>query len=272
MKSLTLIGATGLVGQEIKTQAVQMGLDVFEPTREKKSVILEEYHDHIIYCAGENKCLLETLDNVVEINSKLLAEIIKKQNFNHLTYFSSTRIYGESLNTSEDSEIVFDFNDNRALFNSSKILGESLCHFSLKPVLIVRPSNIYGVTTSSKLFLPSITRDAINNGVVNMFVPQDYEKDYINVADIASLTLKLSVKKETGVFNLATGENVRADQIASILERETGCTTIWHPVNQKVERFSSINTKKLFDLFPTYQMKKLEENLVSLIYEFKNRS
>lgn len=268
MKKITLIGSTGLVGQEIKKAAEAYGFSVLETSRDDRNKILSQQHDHIIYCAGENKCSLDFIDNIVDVNAHYLAEIIKRQNFEHLTYFSSTRIYGESPSTSEDDIINFNFNDPRALFNASKILGESICGYSKKPVLILRPSNIYGLTTTSKLFLPAITRDAIQKGVVNMFVTKEYSKDYINVIDVAYYALELAKIKMSGVFNIASGENITAEAISGILERETFCKIIWNSVNN-VEHFAPINTDKLKNAFPFYKPRKLEDSLKELISNFK---
>lgn len=268
MKNVTLIGSTGLVGKEILKQLKLQNISVNTPTRDQKMHVINSKHENIIFCAGENRCEIETLDNLVEVNAAYLSQIIKMQNFEHLTYFSSTRIYGESHSTSEDENLVFSFNDPRALFNSSKILGESLCHFSKKPIAIVRPSNIYGLTTKSKLFLPSITRNAVESGIINMYVSKDYSKDYINVTDVAYTSIKLAERKFEGTVNIASGRNICAEEIANILEKETHCKTIWHPTISE-EKFHPIDTQKLFSLFPDFKPTSLQQSLKSLIDDFK---
>lgn len=268
MKTITLIGATGLVGKEIAKQAKDLNLNVNIFSREQRELILNQQHNHIIFCAGENKCNLESLTNIVDVNSLFISQLIQKQNFVHLTYFSSTRIYNDSVNTSEEAVISFDFKDPRALFNASKLLGETACSFSQKPVLIIRPSNIYGVTTTSQLFLPAITRNAVRDQVVNMHVNKDYAKDYINVKDVAFFALEMSQMKLSGIYNVASGKNIPAERIAQILEAETQCKTVWHSNNNK-EIFHPIKIEKLKTVFPHYVNSVFEDDLKFLANEFK---
>lgn len=268
MKKITLIGATGLVGTAIKLRAQENGVAVYEPRREDREFVLSSTHDHIVYCAGENNCAAGDEDNIVDANSFYIAELVARQNFEHLTYFSSTRIYGESSKTDENDIIEFDFRDPRAAFNASKLSAEAICQRSKKPVLILRPSNIYGLSKTSKLFLPSITRDAVVKKHVNMFVPKNYSKDYINVSDVAFFSFDLSSRKEVGVFNLASGQNVSAETIANILEAETECAISWRPFS-KVENFKPISASKIKKRYPSHIISKLEVDLVQLVRSFR---
>lgn len=268
MKQITLVGATGLVGREITKQAGEQKLSVKVYNRNQKESLLEDQHDHLIFCAGENKCSAESLSNIVDVNSLLIAQLIQKQNFAHLTYFSSTRIYSNSKDTTEDAVIPFDLRDPRSIFSASKLVAEAACTFSKKPVLILRPSNIYGATTTSNLFLPSITRDAIQNKLINMHVRKDYAKDYINVKDVAFFALEMSKNSLVGTFNIASGVNIPAKDIATILEEETACTTIWH-TNTSSEVFHSIDVRKLNHIFPNHKKSSLDDDLRKLTADFK---
>ncbi|MFN7073919.1 NAD-dependent epimerase/dehydratase family protein, partial [Proteus mirabilis] len=78
------------------------------------------------------------------------------------------------------------------LFNVTKLVAEYLCVKSKKNVIIVRPSNVYGLALNSSLFLPQIIKNAINNHKVDMYVNCDYEKDYVSVNDVVTVMYKLS--------------------------------------------------------------------------------
>lgn len=268
MNEISLIGASGFVGSAIYKMAQEMGVGIRIFSREDREAFLSKSHKNVIYCAGENVCDKKSIVNLVDANSFYLAEIISKQNFEHLTYFSSTRVYGTSNMTGESSDIVVSPNDARNSFVASKLLSESICQFSDKPVLILRPSNIYGFAKSSKLFLPSIIRNALIEGLITMYVPKSYSKDYISVGDVARYTLKLARKQVTGIFNLAAGVNISAEDISSILVKETGCSVKW--VDGAVaEEFAAIDITKVTNTIPDYETSRLEDGLVDLIDTYR---
>lgn len=268
MNEISLIGASGFVGSAIYMMAQEMGVGIRAFSREDREAFLSRSHKNVIYCAGENVCDKKSIVNLVDANAFYLTEIISKQNFEHLTYFSSTRVYGTSNLTGESSDIVVSPNDSRNSFVTSKLLAESICRFSEKPVLILRPSNIYGFTKSSKLFLPSIIRNALIEGLTTMYVPRSYSKDYISVGDVARHTLGLARKQAAGVFNLATGVNINAETICNVIARETGCSVKWVE-GAVAEEFAAIDIAKVTNAIPDYETSRLEDGLVDLIDTYR---
>lgn len=268
MNEISLIGASGLVGSAINEMAQEIGVRVRTFSREDRQEFLSESHKNVIYCAGENVCDKKSIVNLVDANSFYLTEIISKQNFEHLTYFSSTRVYGASNITRESSDIIVSPSDSRNSFVASKLLSESICQFSDKPVLIIRPSNIYGFTKSSKLFLPSIIRNALLDGLITMYVTKSYSKDYISVGDVARHTLELVRKQVTGIFNLGAGVNVSAETICNILVKKTGCSVKWVE-GAKAEEFAAIDIEKVANAIPDYKTSRLEYGLIDLIDTYR---
>ncbi|MCC9213027.1 hypothetical protein LOK03_08040 [Escherichia coli] len=58
----------------------------------------------------------------------------------------------------ENADLLICHNDNRKLFNLMKLAAEEICRLSKRNVIIVRPSNVYGLALNSKLFLPQIIK------------------------------------------------------------------------------------------------------------------
>lgn len=54
--------------------------------------------------------------------------------------------------SSETSDLIIRQDDNRRLFNLTKLVAEELCFKSGKPFTIVRPSNVYGVALKVPCF------------------------------------------------------------------------------------------------------------------------
>lgn len=272
MKQYTLIGGNGFIGSEIYKYLTERNCKVFVP-RKNDTVIFEKDLGTVIYCAGHGDCL-NNPSKVFDSNSSYLMKIIDKAMFSRMIYISSTRVYmgSEDKSVNEDSDLVIIKNDKRRLFNLTKLLSEELCFSSNKDIIVVRPSNVYGLAIKSPLFLPSITRDAINNGVVNMYVTPKYRKDYVSVYDVAKIIYEISIREKlkSNIYNIASGENTSAGEIADILHKETMCDVVWNSVDSdEVFPITDISKIKLeFNFIPS----KVSDDLKSMIENFKNKN
>lgn len=261
----TIFGGRGFIGSEfVKTLRMQ-GHEVYIPERDDQSIFLKNL-GHVIYAAGYGNCL-ENPYNVVDANLTLLNKVLYQARFESLTYLSSTRVYIGDNKSSETSDITISLTDTRRLFNLSKLTAEELCLKSGRRCLIVRPSNVYGAAIESSLFLPSIIRDALNKGIVNMYVTEKYEKDYVYVGDVVNSTLELIQKKVTGIINIASGRNISAKKLAEVLIENTGCEIKWHVTND-IDFFNEINIEKIRDLIE-YNPRCVLSDMKSMIKNYK---
>lgn len=268
MSKFTVFGGRGFIGFEFVKELKAQGHDVFVPERDDIS-IYEIDLGTVIYCAGYGDCQKDPF-NVLTANVILLSTLLQKAKFDKLVYISSTRVYMNQELSNENSDLIICEDDSRRLFNLTKLTAEELCLKSDRDCLIIRPSNVYGLALNSTLFLPSITRNAINNGIIDMYIPKTYEKDYIYVGDLVSYVLCLiNIKFNNKVINVATGYNVSAKDITTILEKETRCKINWHKTNAN-ENFSVINVEKLKELVD-FNPNNILHDLHHLIFEFKNK-
>lgn len=228
MIDYTVIGGNGFIGSEIVKQLKEKKYTVFIPEKDDASIFTSDLGT-VIYCAGYGECK-KNPSKVLQSNTVLLSKILDNAYFEKLVYISSNRVYMGQNETSEKSNISILEADSRRLFNLTKLVSEELCLLSDRNIVIARPSNVYGLALNSPLFLPAITRNAINNGVVDMYVSPKYEKDYVSVVDVASAICKLAEKRNlTGkIFNVASGYNTTAAKIAEVLTLETKCKINWH--------------------------------------------
>jgi nucleoside-diphosphate-sugar epimerase len=228
MSLYTVIGGHGFIGNEIVNKLLQLGHEVFVPKRDDPKLHNEPLGT-VIYCAGHGDCQGNPI-KVFNSNTKLVADLIQHASFTRFVYISSTRLYMGQETADEQQNLSIITTDNRRLFNLTKLVSEELCLLSNDDVIIVRPSNVYGVAINSPLFLPAITRNAINNGVVDMYVTPQYNKDYVAVSDVANAVCLLAEKSKlkNKIFNIASGINTSASEIANVLAQETGCDINWH--------------------------------------------
>tara|TARA_R110001583_G_scaffold192734_1_gene359658 strand:+ start:9832 stop:10659 length:828 start_codon:yes stop_codon:yes gene_type:complete len=269
MALYTVFGGRGFIGSEIVNQLQAQGHSTFVPARDDTS-LFERDLGIVLYCAGNGDCK-NTPFSVLEANVSLLAQLLQHAKFERLLYVSSTRVYMNQALANEQANLTVCVDDNRRLFNLTKLVAEELCLKSGRNVCIVRPSNVYGVALNSPLFLPAITRNAINHGKVDMYIAKDYAKDYVSVKDVASSCIEIASTDQchNQTINVAAGYNVTALQIANLLQDHTQCEIVWHEVAFPNEFFPETDIKLLRTLLPNYKPYFVLDDLSAMVNSFK---
>jgi nucleoside-diphosphate-sugar epimerase len=269
MSKYTVIGGNGFIGSHIVMLLEEQGHDVTIPDRSSCSALQGDL-GKVIYCAGNGDCA-KNYFSVLEANTVLLARLLQSAEFEKLVYISSTRVYMNNFGAEESDDLVITASDNRKLFNLTKLVAEELCLKSERNVTVVRPSNVYGLALNSTLFLPSIIRHAINNGEINMYVSPEYAKDYVSVNDVAKVCVWLAENSSTNneIYNVASGLNVTASEIAGVIHHETGCNVIWHDGNFPREEFPETSIKKLSGHVPEFKPQSVLDDLKIMIASYK---
>jgi nucleoside-diphosphate-sugar epimerase len=269
MALYTVFGGRGFIGSEIVSQLQAQGHSTFVPERDDTSV-LERELGIVIYCAGNGDCK-NTPFSVLEANVSLLAQLLQHAKFERLLYVSSTRVYMNQASANEQANLTVCVDDNRRLFNLTKLVAEELCLKSGRNVSIVRPSNVYGVALNSPLFLPAITRNAINHGKVDMYIAKDYAKDYVSVKDVASSCILIASNElcHNQTINVAAGYNITAKQIADVLQEHTQCEIIWHKIDFPNESFPTTDITTINQLITNFRPNNVLVDLKEMITEFK---
>ena len=103
----------------------------------------------------------------------------------------------------------------------SKKMAEDLCHFYAQyyeiPTTIFRPFNIIGVGQDEKFLIPSIIKQACENGVVHV---KDTEprRDYLHIDDLVSALLcAVDVSRKFDVFNIASGVSYSVQEVIDVV-------------------------------------------------------
>lgn len=227
----TIIGANGFIGGELCNFLEKKNIIVNKVARD--DILSKEGSlGIVVYCAGNGDCK-NTPSKVIDSNINLLKDIIDNYNYERLIYISSTRVYLGLQSSNESSDLSVINSDSRKLFNLSKLCAEELCLNSSKDNIVFRVSNVYGRAVKSPLFLPSIIRDSIHKGVVDMYITPNYSKDYIFVGDLLEAIYTVSMKDTltSNVYNVASGRNTKASDIADVINYKNGAKIKWHNVS-----------------------------------------
>lgn len=243
MTSYTIIGSSGFIGKNISKFLHDKNEAVLEINRmlPPPDVPLGT----VVYCAGFGDC--REPQKVLDANLTYLINIVNSCSFERLFYISSTRLYLDNADGSENADLMISNADKRSVFNLTKLMVERIFHEDPR-IISLRLSNVYGDAFKSPLFLPSIIRDAIVNGKVNMFTSKDYTKDYINVNDVCSAIYLLSKLADTShnIYNIASSINVPAGSILDEMSKYIDFDIDWLS-SGNMEVYPRISIERLCD-------------------------
>lgn len=267
---ITVIGGNGFIGSEIVSLLKAENLLYWVPEKNDERIFTQEL-GIIVYAAGYGDCQNDPY-KVLDSNTTNLSDILRNANFEKIIYISSTRVYLDSKSSLESDDLIIGYEDKRRLFNLTKAVAEEMIKLSGKKYVILRPSNVYGGAIKSPLFLPSIVRDAINTGKVKMFVPQTYAKDYVSVKDVSLCVLKacLTSKLDNDIFNVGSGKNISAIEIADVLQTNTQCEVEWVKTIASIDKFPITRIEKLKRILE-YKPASVLDDLSEMINEFRGR-
>jgi len=214
---ITVLGGKGFIGSNIVHKLKETGELFYAPGR-GEDIFKKDLGD-IIYSIGLTADFRNKPFETVEAHVCFLKEILQKANFSSLTYLSSTRVYINSNETEvfEDSPISISITDPDELYTLTKLTGERLCLSSGRTTKIARLSNVYGKNAGSEDFLISVIKRINESGSVKFFTTPESSKDYISIDNLCDLLVSIAGKGKTGIYNLASGENISNTEIIEML-------------------------------------------------------
>ena len=147
----------------------------------------------------------------------------------------------------------------------TKILAETLCKSYnenfLVPVIILRPSNIYGFGQNDNFLIPKIFSQ-INNRKLNLRDSKP-KRDYVYVKDVVSAFLsaiKYDLKSNLEIFNIGSGHSNSVKDIVNIIlkEKRKDIEVFYGDSDRKMEvmdvRYNICKAKNLLGWEPKYDI------------------
>lgn len=207
--TFTVLGATGYIGSRLVAHLQAAGHTVWAPTRGDAEVFTRPL-GHVIYCVGLTADFRTRPFDTVDAHVGLLAEVLRRAQFESLLYLSSTRVYIGAASTHEDAPLSVLPGDPSYLYNLTKLTGESLCHACGRPgVRVARLSNVVGpgMDAASGNLVADLLRQARQGHIVLRSDPQS-AKDYVHVDDLLDGLPRIALAGHASVYNVASGVQI----------------------------------------------------------------
>jgi nucleoside-diphosphate-sugar epimerase len=219
----TVIGARGFIGAQLAGRLEAAGMAVAAVGRGDP---MPARPGHVYFCAGLTADFRARLHDTVEAHVTLISKILQRDDFESLTYLSSTRVYQRARSGDEDALLTVDPREPSDLYNLSKLTGEALCLADPREgVRVVRLSNVVGAADPSANFLNAVLREARQEGEVLMLAGAKAAKDYIALEDAVEAIHRMPLRACSRLVNVAAGRRVSNAEVAQLLQTLLGVTT-----------------------------------------------
>jgi len=203
-------------------------------------------------------------------------ESAKDNNVGKIIFASSMDVYGEPQHLPVDEGHPL---NTKSIYGLSKITGEMLCKtFEEKYGIrctVLRYFNTYGIRQTPSPYVGVITTfivQALGGNPLTIHGDGNQTRDYVWVKDVAQANILAAFSKESGVFNVGSGEEISVNQIADLIIKSLGGEKVYlenPPGEIKKMRADISRTKKLLNYNPKG---KLAEILPDLIEWWQNNT
>jgi UDP-glucose 4-epimerase len=227
-----LIGATGFIGaaiqQRLAAESVPMlalgsnDLNLLEPTASNRLAQMVRPDDSVVMLATLTPEKGRDVDTVIKnlVMMQTVCSAIEKSGCAHFVYFSSDAVYDPGVShVSEDTPA-----SPQDLFGTMHLTREIMArNLADLPVLISRPSLVYGLDDSHNSYGPNrFRRAAQKDGIITLFGGGEEMRDHIHVDDVAAITLFCLLHKSTGTLNIASGNSKSFYEVAETIAKQFG--------------------------------------------------
>ena len=245
LSTFTVLGASGYIGSRLVAHLQAHGHAVWAPARGDAEVFTRPL-GHVMYCVGLTADFRTRPFDTVDAHVGLLAEVLRRAQFDSLLYLSSTRVYMGATRTDEHAPLAVLPGDPSYLYNLTKLTGESLCHASGRAgVRVARLSNVVGpsMDAASGNLVADLLHQARQGHIVLRSDPQS-AKDYLHVDDVLDWLPRIALEGRAATYNVASGRQTIHAQWLAWLQAHTGCT-VEVAAQAPLQAFPPINVQRL---------------------------
>jgi UDP-glucose 4-epimerase len=136
----------------------------------------------------------------------------------HFVYFSSDAVYGLAPSHVNEQTPAAPQDLYGAMHLARELMAQGLANM---PVLVLRPTLVYGIEDSHNAYGPNrFRRAAQKDGRIQLFGEGEEVRDHVHVDDVAALTLRCLRERRSGTLNVATGRSSSFRSVAELVARQ----------------------------------------------------
>jgi len=283
--SLVVLGSSGFIGSEILRNAkASFGSaacrgysrsDFDLTTAGSLETLLGFWNSNttLVVCSGIKRQFGDSLE-IFEQNMRItlnLCQAIAENKPKRLIYFSSAAVYGEEINDlfiNEETRI-----SPQSLYGVGKFSTERLLERTAKdagiPLVILRPTLVYGVGDGSKGYGPAGFYESIlKQNEVLLWGDGSELREFLYVKDLARITVQLVNHDFVGILNPASGFSCSYRECAEIMIKQIDSRAyISEKPRSRPKVDNSYHSSLFHSLFPNFQFTSLEVGLGEMIHE-----
>ena len=280
---VVLLGARGFIGSAIcrrldaqlipNLALTSADLNLADTSASEKLATLLKPADSVVMLAAltpdKGRDIATLMKNLTMMRSACAA--IGEAGCAHMVYFSSDAVYDGAVSRVSEDTPTSPQDLYGAMHHTREIMARSLAGV---PVLVLRPTLIYGLDDTHNSYGPNrFRRAAQKGGKITLFGGGEETRDHIHVDDVAALTLRCLLHRSTGTLNAATGTSHSFHEVAEAVSKQFGKaveivkTPRANPITHR--HYDVANTIKAF---PDIRFIPLEEGVARVHREMLEKS
>lgn len=263
MTQFTVLGASGFIGSHIVKKLNSLGIDCYAPKKGDPE-IFERNLGKVFYCVGMTSDYIKNPIATVDAHVLHLSELVDRAKFERLVYLSSTRLYDGLVEAvvGESADLRLNSSNPRHIYDLSKALGESITlNAASGRGCVARLSCVYDCSPKSPGFMSGLLYQLSKSNAVALETSTGFLRDYIHVDDVVFALTTMLDHDVSGVFNVASGENISNGDLSEYLLRLGYSLKISAVSDRQVIPVCDISKINRLGVFPVLLMDFLSRNL-----------
>lgn len=247
-KKVLITGASGFIGSRLVLKSKMRGYEVIATSRAPSKSLEKElstkifpldlldkeqtkdfnmYADTIVHTATANDIVSKDATKGIDlsVNGTInLLELANRLKVKNLIFISTLQVYGQELEGTYNEKSPLNCQSSYAL---NHFLGEEICRYYFKKnginVLILRPSNIFGVPDSKSINRSTLVpicfvKEILTYGKINMKSSGKQTRNFISNDQLSNIILSLigSFPKGLNYINAVSNYNEEIRKVAEL--------------------------------------------------------
>ena len=269
---VVVLGSRGFIGkalmERLRTQDVPtLGLasadiDLAAPAAADKLAAALKPSDAVVMLSAltpdRGRDIATLMKNLAMMHN--LCAALAKSGCAQLVYFSSDAVYSFAAGRVTEETPATPPDLYGAMHYTREMMAKALAGV---PVLVLRPTLVYGAEDSHNAYGPNrFRRAAEKEGKIRLFGDGEETRDHIHVDDVAELTVRCLRLGSSGTLNVATGRSLSFRRVAELVAKQfpSGVQIVGAPrANAITHRHYDVTN--LIKAFPDYRFIALEEGV-----------